>query len=279
MLKSDHSSRQGIQKFKVPCGYPTDEWLYIKSYLSDPQFNVLLGQMKHYKDVVVKFGSVSEMKTEYDIGQTAFVHKVPNFIKYLCWFTCEDSVHELKRRDFSIDHHICKSKGKSLGILVMPYYPLGSIEDYRWTRGNIETLKNVLLQVVYAILYAHESFGFVHGDLHLGNVLIRTSKKKQTTYGDHTVPVNGLYPIVMDFGKSNVQPGNYTNVYRDLRRFLTLISDMKRSDIVIHCDVTSLFALEKDNVPITETLYQHIQTLIESIRIQYAKSELPKPRW
>lgn len=276
MLKSDHSSRKGIQKFKLPCAYPTKEWLYIKSYLSDSQFNVLLGTIQHYKDAVIKFGSVNEMRSEYEFGHQASTHNVPNFIKYLCFFTCNDSVNEIKRRNFDVEHFICQSEGDHLGIIAMPYYPFGSIEDYKWTRANIDVLRNVLKQVVYAIVYAHDTFGFIHGDLHLGNVLVRHSKKKQNRYGDLTLPVKGIYPILMDFGKSKINHKDYTNVYTNIRRFLTLISDMKRSDIVIHCDTTSLFNLERDNEPTTKHTYAYLESLIDTIVVRYAKSELPK---
>jgi hypothetical protein len=45
----------------------------------------------------------------------------------------------------------------------MKEYNLGSVENYDWNEKNFDLLKNVIKQVIFAILLAFEKKGFIHG--------------------------------------------------------------------------------------------------------------------
>ena len=58
----------------------------------------------------------------------------------------------------------------------MKYYNLGSINNYKLTFENFHIFLNIIKQVIYSIILAYESKGFIHGDLHCGNILLKPKK-------------------------------------------------------------------------------------------------------
>ena len=58
--------------------------------------------------------------------------------------------------------------------------------------------KNVLKQLCFSLCIAYEQTGFVHMDLHAGNVLMRPSKKREIDYGYMSLPLQGKYALIMD---------------------------------------------------------------------------------
>lgn len=280
MFQHTPHSQGGTLKFRLPCAERLQQdgtaWLGVKGYLTDKNFQVLLASLHNYKDVVVKFGKVDEMQKEYDLGHQAYRHQVPNFMRFLCSFSCNDSVRDIENRDFSVHNFVCKGLGDQLGILVMPYYPLGSLDKYAWSRGNLHVLKNVLHQVVFAMLYAYERFSFVHGDMHVGNVLLRASKKKQIAYGSRTLLCLGLYAMVMDVGRSYQKPGSPQDVYRNIDRFLSLILNMDGSDLALEIDRRALTQYISKDVCIGDEVYESLHHMMDGITIRYVVSERPK---
>lgn len=275
MIKKTIYGKGGSLKFRMACKDMLQEnghaWLDVKIFLASPE-------LRNYKEVGVKYGEVEAMRKEYEFGQLANEHEVPNFLKYLCCFACDDTIHDINRRNFAVHNFICKGPGDKVGIMVMPYYALGSLDQYVWNRSNFHVLQNVLHQVAFAILYAYERFSFVHGDLHLGNVLLRASKKRAITYGQRSLRVLGLYPIVMDFGRSYRAENATNRVYEELQRLLRLVEGMERSDLALDVDYAALYPLIRDNTPITSAVYDKLQSIIDGIRIRYARSELPPLR-
>jgi hypothetical protein len=267
MLKKTNQSRGGqSEKFLLPCKdlQQEPEWLNINNHLSNQQYNILLATIDNRLNVVVKYDEPHSIQHEYEIGERACSNKVPNFIKYLHRFISDDQ----KR-----------------GMLVMPYYHLGNFEDMRWDRMSFHTMICVAKQVVYSLLYAYEKFGFVHGDMHLGNVLIRKTKKTVVSYGDNiTIPTNGSYAIIMDFGRSFVVPEDKRNeqmawVYEDIYRFLHIIQCSANSDIVMSQSLNFLRDYSGTSRPIDKELYSEINNMVDEFKISYCRSEIPKINW
>jgi serine/threonine protein kinase len=256
---------------------PTKEWLLVERYLSSKQYNVLLGSLRNiqYKNVIIKFGEVADMNKEYTLSKLAYEHNVPNFIKFICAFTCEDDIENIKTRDFTIHNYICKNKGDSLGVIIMPYYHFGSLNNYRWTKDNFHILKSTLRQVVYSILFAFEKFGFVHGDLHLDNIILRNTNKKTIEYESRSLHTNGLYALIMDFGLSSSNVQNTRQIYLDLKRVFSLVYSMNNSDIILDCNSALLLSLSGDCTMISQSVYDALDNIIDNITIIYAKSEKP----
>ena len=274
-------------KYKLKCSEkiteqnPTTQgWLVIKQLLME-KHPVLLGELiKLDKTVVVKFGTPDEIKKDYAIAQK--IQDIPNMIKYYCVFTCNDShVMKMASGDFTynIRPFMCDGKGVQISSIIMPYYPLSNINKYKWTRQTFPVLKNVLKQVVTAMLYAYAQHNFIHGDLHLENILLRKTKKKSATYNDVTIPIDTLYAILLDFGKSKCVPGFQYLVYKDIRRLLNLVPSMEESDIVVYTETKAINKIENDNTPITYAVFQIIWNIIDDMVIGYAKSERPPMPW
>lgn len=256
-------------KFKLPCNNlkDTPEWLHVKGYLTRKEFNILIGSLKNYKDIIIKFGPLSEIEKEYNFSKLAYDNGVSNFIKFLCYFTCNDSEVSIRNRDFLKDPTICKSDG-DIGCIIMPYYSQGSIDSYRWDRSNFSTLKNVIHQCIFALLYAFEKFNFIHGDLHLANVLLRRSKKSKVMYEKHIVPVMGLYPIIMDFGKS-YRSESVKELYLCIKKFLGLIESISNAVIAINCDEIRCVLTKyiDESKEVDDIVYNTLLEKIDTIRI------------
>lgn len=274
-----HSRSDSSVKFVLPCDNmkKNSDWLEVKGYLTAKKFNILVGHLKHHKSVVIKFGNIREIQHEYNVAKMAYEQYVPNIIKFLCSFICNDSIESIKTRDFLINTRVCEGpENTQIGMILMPYYQLGSLEDYRWDRSNFQTLKAVLRQVAYALLYAYQRFNFVHGDMHVANILMRRTKKQTVTYGDNTLPCYGLYPMIMDFGRSKIQEHSVKEVYQNIDRLLSLVDNMKNSDLAIVCDRDVLVSFIQGHKNIDDTVYKAIHDMIENIRIRYVISELPQ---
>jgi hypothetical protein len=274
--RTRHAKWGGSVKFRLQCdSHMKDDkdWLQVKDFLGSKQFNILIGKIKNYKEVVIKFGSVEEMNHEYTIAKTAYDKGIPNFIRQ---FSCNDSVKDIQHRNFYITSEVCNgSDSEIISMIIMPFYPMGNLESYHWKRSNFDTLKNVLKQVVSALLYAFQQFHFVHGDMHVGNILLRSSKKTEVSYGEVTLPVDGIYPMIMDFGRSYTDEYAVADVYRNIERLLTIVIGMDNSDLALSIDLTPLEHLRRAHQPIDDDVYYTIYKIIDSMKIRYAHSELP----
>jgi len=108
----------------------------------------------------------------------------------------------------------------------MPYISEGSLESYRWTSDNLARLHTLLLHTVCSLTVAYHRLGFIHGDLHLGNILFKRTQQPQIVYEippanptasasttpgtptAHTItlPNQGYKVVIMDFEKANLHP-------------------------------------------------------------------------
>jgi len=199
--------------------------------------------IKNHHDVVVKISRNKTKKEymaqkEYKIGER--LNQIPGFIKYICLFACFDDTNtnfetiEVGEESISIKTKICNANEKIMEnwkyVLIMPYIKEGSLENYNWTIEKREILKNVIIQTVLSLAIAFEKVGFVHNDLHWGNVLIKKTKKKNITYEftkeKRIQPIHGYKVLIMDFEKSYIGETNsvlfWTNVLTFFQRIAGL---------------------------------------------------------
>ncbi len=92
---------------------------------------------------------------------------------------------KIKSENMITTYYLCKNGTVEIGILTMSYYNLGSIGSYDWNDQNITLLKNVLRQSIYAYLFAYYQIGFIDGDFHCDNILLKNKKKYIPTIVDH----------------------------------------------------------------------------------------------
>lgn len=200
---------------------------------------------KKNKHIVVKIvRSKKSAEREFDIGQTLYDNKLIGFIKYTCLFSCYDNTNEdnseitANEPAIKLDSKICQAQHNETNlkkVIIMPYIQKGSIEDFAWNAGNVQILKNILIQAVLALSVAYDVIGFLHGDLHLGNILFKETKMGTLTYfssnlGEISIETEGHKVVVMDFEKSETHVEKsgiantsfWDNIYMMLNRVNTL---------------------------------------------------------
>lgn len=266
------------QKFLLPCQKKVDsfsskntkEWLQIRNKLVE-KAPVLQGILTSNKDVVVKYGTPDLMTNEYTISETLYKNKIPNMMKYYCSFKCIDDISTVVQKGY-----LCGTDtGTETAYIIMPFYVLGDMNKYVWNRGSFGLLKSVLTQICYSVLYASQTCGFVHNDLHMFNVLLRKTKKTHLVYGNITLQIECLYAMIMDFERSKVDTGLPRDAYLTIRGVLNLATNLDNSDLALLCDTAVLTSWMTTNTPITQETYAEVKKLIDRMSIAYVKSELP----
>ena len=181
--------------------------------------------------IVVKIDRADKTnRKEYDYGELFYRRHIPGFIRYMC---------------------ICQVESNLDYVLVMPYFPEGSIRTYAWTEDNIPILKCLLMQVVASMLMAYTTVGYVHDDLHTDNILIRTTEKTEIVYKildrEITVPTFGYEAVIMDFAKSFVGVDQSRFFWFDILNVLLRTSlDLEPSDhrkLIWKCQASSIISI------------------------------------
>ena len=132
------------------------------------------------KEVVVKISKRKKLlKKDYDISIRLDELNCINFAKYLGFFSCKDDIDNYNL-DKKLPKYFCKNNCTMNYFLFMNYYKYGSIINY--IPNNIDEIISILNQVLSSIVLAYEKYGFIHGDLHPGNVLCKSTKRKSIKY-------------------------------------------------------------------------------------------------
>jgi len=259
---------------KIDSSKDTKEWLELENKIDHKSsdyklFHALLEKEKH---IVVKIGP-SILTKEFQIAKELETLKLSTFLHYYCKFQCLDDFNKLNNSS----KYLCKdSSGKEITILVMPDIDLGGIGKYKWNRTNFIILKNVIKHVIISLLYAYKKIGFIHKDLHLGNVLLKKTKRKEILYGElGSLELMGILPVIMDYDKSIIQRDSLYLVYDDFDKFINLLhTDM--FDIRINSGnmINILDKLLKENKNIHDII-SILFNEVDKFTIRHLVSELP----
>lgn len=139
--------------------------------------------------IVVKIGKSNDIvKQEYNVAKK--LEKLEGFIKMHCLFSCYNNANFSNINDpININHfEVCQPDHTSnVDVLIMPYINKGqTINDYLESGIEPAEYKKILKQVISNLYNAFVQTGFVHKDLHFGNILIDANND----------------PIIMDFDTS-----------------------------------------------------------------------------
>lgn len=95
---------------------------------------------------------------------------------------------------------------------------------------NLNEIKSILKQLIFGLMYAFESTGFIHADLHIENILLNkldTEIEFSYRIDTHTYKLDANFEcIIMDFDKSIT----YNNKYMPIPAFIkehTIIHSIK----------------------------------------------------
>lgn len=187
---------------------------------------VLLALLEKNEKITVKIGESIDLDHEYKV--CAALADLENFIKFYCFFTCNDDY-------LSVTNTLCNGPGSRMKIITMPYFEMGSVASYKWT--DVSGFISVLKQTVLTILNANKHIGFIHGDLHAGNVLLEVASAETAMYflgdlGNYFIDTLGYTVVLMDFEKSKFEEKgdscmdtlNIEAMYLDFKKFFDFIT-------------------------------------------------------
>jgi hypothetical protein len=186
----------------------TNGWINIIKTLNLQYHNsdFLLAILEEHKDIVVKIGDDESIRKEYEIS-----NKINGFVKFICC-NCESSQ------------------------IIMPYFELGSIGFYSWTNENINLLRTCIKHSILTYISAFV-VGYLHGDFHPGNVLLKKTKQTSISYlfddiGEiSNIETNGMRTWIMDFENTReINKNNNADLldfYFDIQKFFILLQDQR----------------------------------------------------
>jgi hypothetical protein len=247
-------------KCEEPSYYKLTDFLYTSN---NEQAIVLKALYEYNINVVLKFGINEYIEKEYDICNKLL--KLPNFIKYFCMIKCNDNIKNIiNNKDTISNYKMCHYGDKKISILVMKHYYLGCLDNYDWNENNFDILKNVIKQVIFAIIYAFDTFGFIHGDLHSGNILLKPKRNDIINYGKKILFVDNLEAIIMDFEKSKLNQYNkISDLIRNIDKLFTSIINSNNMTLNINYDRNKLISL-KTSLTI-RTFFDELDKIIENM--------------
>jgi hypothetical protein len=284
---------------KITKQTPTAEgWLNVLKYIKMPiedydKSRVLLGTLKDHGDIVVKIGDSKDIRNEYEWSER--LKGIKGYVKYICFFECNDNFRNIAPSSQK-DVTLCKGEGTQMKVILMPYFPLGSIATFPWQEHPITLFHSCLKHAVLSMVTAFFSLGVIHGDFHIGNVLLKTTKQKSLSYSipaidfHDEVPTHGVRTWIMDFEKSDVADMttphqtmltlnyfyiDFSNFFTSLRyTFRTIIDVTSVTYVISYIDKLQLRGnmIKRDNL-------RQILTLIDGIHfIQHSDSPSVKNR-
>jgi len=209
------------------------EWIRIEEEIKrvqnardiDIQKSQILRGIMSDKAVMIKIGDSRDLDNEYAASQ--IVKGLKGFIKFYCFFTCDDDFREyFKGKRLSI----CKGPGSSMKVIVMPYFPMGSVASYAWTPENVGILNSCLYTACLYYIDAFKEKRFIHNDFHAANILLKHTKQRTLDFHDGiTVTLMGVRPWIGDFEKSAIGNGSaidYENFKYDIGKLFLLLPSL-----------------------------------------------------
>jgi serine/threonine protein kinase len=191
-LEQTRRESRGQYKYSVECDKIKNDPTIINVLDGNvrPKHTMVINAIvkEFHNKIVVKIGKSNELvRQEYNISKKLIDAGVHGFIHIDCLFSCKNNLEKYKIGQ-QIDEdsfQVCDTNGiYNVDVLVMPFIGKGITLNI-YLVDEIK-YKKILKQVVENLFSAFIKTGFVHGDLHFGNILI---------------DVNGE-PIIMDFDTS-----------------------------------------------------------------------------
>lgn len=146
------------------------------------------------------------IEKEFHYGKILENAKIPGYIHYICMFDCLDETHRIRSQPKRICTGTTDIPENRKNVLIMPYISEGSLRKFDWKQTNFYILKSVILQTIFSSFVAYITCGFIHGDFHLDNILLKKTKKREIVYtwenSSIPIPTNGYKIVIMDFDSS-----------------------------------------------------------------------------
>jgi serine/threonine protein kinase len=205
----------------------TDGWLLPNKLLpvnrGENKNKLVISSIIKKKEVVVKISKKKNLlEIDYNISIELAKLKCINFAKYIGFFSCKDNIDNYNI-DKQLPKYFCKNDGSINYFLFMNYYSIGSILNF--IPKNIEQIISIINQVLSSMILAYENFGFIHGDLHPGNILCKETNRSIIIYsfidGVKQINTHGIQIVIFDFDRSNFS-GDFARLLNELSTFINL---------------------------------------------------------
>ena len=193
---------------------PTKKWLKPLEPLITDDINteglIMIAKFIDKEEVIVK---ITKEKRDDIIEINKVIKDLPNFIETYCSFSCLENFNSLSNeyKDSKSFCNATEDNNKIITLEIMKKYKNGSLFKFQ-NNLNKGQVVNILEQLTLAQIHAYSKLGFVHNDLHLGNILIHKLKKPiQTKYEIQTdshikteinVLSNFITPLISDYNES-----------------------------------------------------------------------------
>jgi hypothetical protein len=175
---------------------PTTDWLIPIQPLNIDGFNnnglILKSLLKNdnkEKNIIVKISKIDKYD-DIHIKRIKVINNLlnnhNNFVKSYCVFTClenKDNIdyYYLNIKDFCNKDNNNDNNNYKILLELQEYYKIGSLNKYIG-KISLKELNKILRQLIYAQLEVFSLYGFVHNDVHLGNILL--------DYSDNYIDLN-----------------------------------------------------------------------------------------
>lgn len=193
---------------------------------------------------VIKSQSEKLTNHEFIIGRE--LGKLPNYQKCVCQCT-----------NCFTDESMCMPIYN-----IFSYTSMGSLGNFVLESYSLTTFKNILKQVIFASLYSYEKMYFIHGNLHVHNVLLRKRDMSDIcfNYGKQILELSndGFKALICDFEHSTMGKINSLNdVNKEIMDFLMSVQKCFTCLIV-----------KNQNVDSDNDYWKHYENIVEQIDIK-----------
>jgi serine/threonine protein kinase len=193
-------------------------WLQLSQVLQNltgKGIATMLGRVSSLR-VVIKVQEASAARREMKVQEQ--LRGLDGFVRFHCMFHCAGDKQYIESYGTAAElrrNRVCTAKGLDMGVILMPYYEGGSLEDMLrtkkqsgqpWRADETTLVKSVLSKVIGDVYRAYEKKRFVHGDLFCKNIVL-------TAQGD---------PALIDFELSEFEASGM----RFWRNIDSLLSDV-----------------------------------------------------
>lgn len=251
----------------------TNGWINIIKTLKFPledydKSRILLAKLELHKDIVVKLGGDESIRKEYEYSKK--LYRLKGFVKFICYFECNDNFLDYPNKT---NDYLCKGEGSQMKVIVMPHFEMGNIGSYTWSNENIQLLRSCIKHATLSHISAYAS-GYLHGDFHPGNVLLKRTKQASISYlfdgiGEVTnIETNGIRTWIMDFENTReISKGNKADLvdfYYDIQKFFMFLADHR---FIKNIDKSTLTNLMKNIIKYSNSLiYPNMEFINNMIR-------------
>lgn len=178
--------------------YDTSKWIKLDDIIKETSdLKIFKGVLISKQNIVIKIGYSGTILREYKISHLLI--DINCFITYVCYFSCKNNIQNIL-----YNKSICSNDGNKIYVLIMKEYKLGDMKKYNWNKDNFIMLLSLIKCIMISLYMAFKKYGFIHNDVHFGNILIKETTRKELLFDERiSVKLYGYEPKIMDFETIN----------------------------------------------------------------------------